>query len=611
MPVLHGVLIRIAHTTHMGNFPLGRTRAANNPARGSAMACCFDKEPRFSLGILLAALTGCTPAMASPPGSITATVYVGRHFEVRDHDQPTKYVFNGATRVAEITGSLSPNQRVQRLRLYPGWNLCSLAVSGPFPASGTEAISAAYQWNLGVGGYSKVSPGQTLPAGTVLWLKAKTNAIVTVFGTYTDPVPQQLPAGGAYVAGTGLEAWSLTLPDSASSWDFDAATAQWCADLGSLAGVSCPLPPLSPGQAFYLRTPAPLFPEIPAPALRIRYYHQDHLGSSSAVTDVQSSLVEEAAYYPFGTSRNEYQPRHIEEPYQFTEKERDRESRFHYFEARLLAGNLGRFITVDPLAGVMKQAWLSSPQRLNFYAYAQNQPLLYVDPTGQDRFAEQDPELQKVMTESFESGSLPRGDAKTAEGFVDRLSNREFAALTSVYSGMKERGLWKYVKQVTGFSTAGELSISFSISDESAFKDALFGLSRNGDPFDYSYGARGFSQDPSFYNKFHKGSESLREISETDSLHISVYTKNHVTAHIDRDSPVALDTGPITSMDLARGLRHQGREAGGPLVGATVLGWLHIPESISLSPGLQFLPEQPVGRGEPPGIYYVGFRRDF
>ena len=41
----------------------------------------------------------------------------GKHFEVRDHDQPTKYVFNGASRVAATTGSLSTNTRIQRLRL--------------------------------------------------------------------------------------------------------------------------------------------------------------------------------------------------------------------------------------------------------------------------------------------------------------------------------------------------------------------------------------------------------------------------------------------------------------------------------------------------------------
>ena len=48
------------------------------------------------------------------------TIYVGKHIEVRDHDAPVKYVFNGNTRVARATGSLSANERIQRLRLRAG-----------------------------------------------------------------------------------------------------------------------------------------------------------------------------------------------------------------------------------------------------------------------------------------------------------------------------------------------------------------------------------------------------------------------------------------------------------------------------------------------------------
>jgi hypothetical protein len=50
-------------------------------------------------------------------------------FEVRDHDAPVKYVFNGATRVARVTGSLASVRRTQRVRVNRGWNLLSIAVS--------------------------------------------------------------------------------------------------------------------------------------------------------------------------------------------------------------------------------------------------------------------------------------------------------------------------------------------------------------------------------------------------------------------------------------------------------------------------------------------------
>src|SRR5438876_1542753 len=83
------------------------------------------------------------------------TTYVDEHFEVREHDQPTKYVFNGSTRVARVIGSLSTSSRIQRFRVRPGWNLLSAAVSAA-DLSGQlrqaapgqpSAITSIYYWN--------------------------------------------------------------------------------------------------------------------------------------------------------------------------------------------------------------------------------------------------------------------------------------------------------------------------------------------------------------------------------------------------------------------------------------------------------------------------------
>src|SRR4051794_3432542 len=75
--------------------------------------------------VMLALVAGATPAN----GESSTTIYVGRHFEVREHDQPVKYVWNGKTRVARVTGSLQATRRIQRLRFFRGWNLCSLGVT--------------------------------------------------------------------------------------------------------------------------------------------------------------------------------------------------------------------------------------------------------------------------------------------------------------------------------------------------------------------------------------------------------------------------------------------------------------------------------------------------
>lgn len=117
---------------------------------------------------------------------------------------------------------------------------------------------------------------------------------------------------------------------------------------------------------------------MPATPEGIRYYHQDHLGSSNLLADGNGNLVEEMAFYPFGHPRNTYVPGGTGgEPYLFTQKEKDKESGLQYFEVRYLAGPLGRFLSVD-LAGPKPE----QPQTLNPYSYVSNQPLRLVDPSG-------------------------------------------------------------------------------------------------------------------------------------------------------------------------------------------------------------------------------------
>jgi len=66
----------------------------------------------------------------------------------------------------------------------------------------------------------------------------------------------------------------------------------------------------------------------------------------------------------------------------FTGKERDAETGLDYFGARYLSAAQGRFTSVDPLQNLGLH--MSDPQGWNGYAYARNNPLRFVDPTGED-----------------------------------------------------------------------------------------------------------------------------------------------------------------------------------------------------------------------------------
>ncbi|MBN2086711.1 RHS repeat-associated core domain-containing protein, partial [Candidatus Peregrinibacteria bacterium] len=59
-------------------------------------------------------------------------------------------------------------------------------------------------------------------------------------------------------------------------------------------------------------------------------------------------------------------------------QERDEETDLYYYGARYYNPDIGRFTSLDPWSGDIKD-----PQSLNKYSYVRNNPLKYVDPSGE------------------------------------------------------------------------------------------------------------------------------------------------------------------------------------------------------------------------------------
>ncbi|HBY02279.1 MAG TPA: hypothetical protein DEG92_07070, partial [Rikenellaceae bacterium] len=70
-------------------------------------------------------------------------------------------------------------------------------------------------------------------------------------------------------------------------------------------------------------------------------------------------------------------------PYSFTGKEYDEDLGLYYFEARYYNPELGRFVGMDPMQHQDFSRFLNDPQAFNGYSYARNNPLVYVDPSGE------------------------------------------------------------------------------------------------------------------------------------------------------------------------------------------------------------------------------------
>lgn len=320
--------------------------------------------------------------------------YLGRHFEVREGGQPTKYVFNGKQRIAKITGTLDPDAlRVQRFQAAPGWNLWSMAVNAGDAAAqlgvGTDAaIDGAFRWDASEEAFVPVAADSSLPAGAIFWLHLTEHRTLTVSGAYSEAGSSILPVQTGYVALTGLEA--LRTKDIFAdrldfAWCYDASEAMWHAYVGGEGAFLSDMPDfIRPGEAIFVRAEDPAEIELPPSARRIQYYHQDYLNSSNIIADAAGNVLEEIAYYPFGEPRQHFRAdaRVQANPYLFAQKERDKETGLHYFEARYLAASLGRFLQVDPELEDTPDEALYDPQTLHAYGYARNNPITYTDPTG-------------------------------------------------------------------------------------------------------------------------------------------------------------------------------------------------------------------------------------
>ena len=330
------------------------------------------------------------------PALPTRTVqYIGKHFEVRDNDQPTKFVFADDDRIAKVTGTLDNTaERVQRLRIQPGWNLCTIVVDADDTAAqlgiGSEAILGAFLLDPGTMEATELFSNTDIPVGSLVWLNAAGAAVVSVRGVYTAPADGGAIAATGLFAYTGLERISLARALAAGvdkAWGFGALVQAWQVYLpGDLAFLS-DLPEFAgPGTPVYLAIDGQAAVPLPEAAARIQFYHPDHLDSASVLTDLEGNVVEETAYWPFGEMRNQWRPSTGEpvspNPYLFSQKERDTETNLQYFEARYLAASLGRFNRVDPAIEAVPDSAYENPQLLHAYAFAGNNPVRLSDPDG-------------------------------------------------------------------------------------------------------------------------------------------------------------------------------------------------------------------------------------
>ena len=105
------------------------------------------------------------------------------------------------------------------------------------------------------------------------------------------------------------------------------------------------------------------------------YYHPDHLGSSSYITNLDGEVSQHIEYVPFGEVFIEERNNTWNTPYLFNAKELDEETGMYYYGARYYEPRLSLWMSTDLLEE--KNYGNSS------YAYTYN-PITFIDPIGTD-----------------------------------------------------------------------------------------------------------------------------------------------------------------------------------------------------------------------------------
>ena len=321
--------------------------------------------------------------------------YINEAYEVRA-GVTEKYVFAGDRRVARISVRQDSGNS-QPLSFHQGWNFFSLDVEPANPAiaavfSPLSGITyEVWQFDATTQTYKGYVPAQGITdlkeihARIGYIIKVSAAAYMTISGsqsTASTDLAQGWNLIGCPVDSPMLAAAALSSIAGKYSevWEYEGTEAGWQGYLPQMPTYLSSLDTMRPGSAYWIKMnqAAPL--TFQQQNRQINFFHPDHLGSSSVVTDVYGAVVESTEFYPYGRPRYEERTT-FNSSYKYTGKELDKESGLMYYGARYYDSVVGKFVSVDPMNQAPEKI-IGNTFGSQGYLYARANPLMFVDPTG-------------------------------------------------------------------------------------------------------------------------------------------------------------------------------------------------------------------------------------
>src|SRR5690554_2958088 len=226
----------------------------------------------------------------------------------------------------------------------------------------------------------------------------------------------------------------------------------------------------------------------PPDSYRDWWYHSDHLGSSTYLTD---NFGRPSHYYetlPFGemivehNQSTTYSGGQYENAYKFNGKELDEATQMYYYGARYYDPRISIFVSVDPLAEQFV-GWTP-------YHYVHNNPINLIDPTGMSAEGPHDPpggedegtvlpeliidkrDLHQKMEDASGSNLSYGGEFYEHRRQIER--KREVAETYQRIQGYRDMGIWDDNKEYDNWAHA--VGSQLTLVMPSARFSALFGI---------------------------------------------------------------------------------------------------------------------------------------
>jgi RHS repeat-associated protein len=157
------------------------------------------------------------------------------------------------------------------------------------------------------------------------------------------------------------------------------------------------------------------------------YYHSDHLGSASYITDDSGAVTQTLNYLPYGEDWVDLQYFDLMPAennlgvYKFNGKEKDAESGYNYYGARYYDSEKISWLSVDPMSDKYPS--------LSPYVYCANNPVKLIDPDGEEIWIEGKDGSKCQYKIGMKSDNY-NGYAKETINALNKLSDSKTAGLT-------------------------------------------------------------------------------------------------------------------------------------------------------------------------------------